>query len=146
MVGSLDKYTGVFQEQVDAFISQDDPVSTTIYPVLPTSMNVKIHSIEEDITWAITQPNPMQVRVTVDGITIIHSQVDPVSATPYYCRRIPGVDAVNQLMTTDQAIAMNEAAPLYEGRSVRVDCLVIWAANQSTPLVCRVKWAQQKPA
>jgi hypothetical protein len=145
MTGSLDRNADVFQEQVDASISQDDPVSTTIYPVLPTSMNVKIHSIEEEIIWAVTQPNPMQVRVTVDGITIIHSQVDPVSATPYYCRRIPGLGAINQLMTTDQAIAMNEAAPLYEGRSVRVDCLIIWGVTQPTPLAVRVKWAKKAP-
>lgn len=134
----------VFVQQADAAISQADPVSTTLYEVLATTKNVRILGIACQVTWAVTQPTPLEVVVTIDGQTIIYSMVNPVTATPYAPYVAPATDiatAANQLMIAAWTAALLPIAIL-EGRSVRVQIRITWAVTQPTPLVCRVKYAK----
>jgi len=130
-----------FQHQADAAISQDNPVSGTWYPVLNTTANVRIISISATITWAVTQPTPLEVRVTIDGNTITHFIDNPVSAAKYgaYIEE-PGAEDKQSLST---ALFSTYRAFMYEGRSVKVEIRITWATTQPTPLVCRVKWAKR---
>ena len=121
-------------------ISQANPVSDTLYEVLATTRNVRIISIETDVTWAVTQPDPLHVVVTIDGISTIFRVNNPVSATPYYVSSNAFTAADNQILeVTDRSTGKSF---LIEGRSVRVQIRVTWAVTQPTPLVCRVKYAK----
>ncbi len=134
----------VFQQQADAAISQANPVSTTLYEVLATTKNVRILGIACQVTWATTQPTPLEVLVTIDGQTIIYTMVNPVTATPYAPYVSPATDiaaAASQLLIAAWTAALLPVVPL-EGRSVRVQIRLTWATTQPTPLVCRVKYAK----
>ena len=128
-------------QQADAVISQANPVSTTLYEVLATTKNVRIISMEADITWAVTQPTPLEIVMTIDGIPVIYRMDNPVSGTGYKPRAAQSFAAASQYLTataaTDEIIAF-----LCEGRSVRVQVRVTWAVTQPTPLGCRVKYAR----
>ena len=131
----------VFQHQADAVLSQANPVSATLYQVLATTKNVRIIGFMTNITWATTQPTPLEVIITVDGQTITFVIANPVSATPYYDFINKNAAADAQSCTTD----INEAQRrsfLLEGRSVKVEVRITWATTQPTPLVCRVKYAK----
>ena len=52
-----------FQHQADAVLSQANPVSATLYTVLGTTANVRILTIDTNVTWAVTQPTPLVCRV-----------------------------------------------------------------------------------
>jgi hypothetical protein len=134
------------RKQADAVISQANPVSTTLYEVLPTTANVRITSIAASITWAVTQPNPLEVVVTIDGISMIFIQANPVSATSYFVALFPQYDASGQTMstthTTSGAASTLLVPFLLEGKSVKVEVRITWATTQPTPLVCRVKYAK----
>ena len=130
----------VFQQQADAAISQANPVSTTLYEVLATTKNVRIISIAAYVTWAVTQPTPLEVVVSIDGITKIYLIINPVSATTYHARPTAISDDNNQ--TLDSSYFDHQRAFLLEGRSVRVQVRVTWAITQPSPLVCRVKYAK----
>jgi len=128
----------MMQQQADAAISQADPVSTTLYEVLATTKNVRILSISAAITWAVTQPTPLEVVVTIDGRSIIYSKTDPVSASYYNAGRVgSNAEGFQTLDGTGQYLTF-----LLEGRSVRVQIRITWAVTQPTPLVCRVKYAK----
>lgn len=128
-------------QQADAAISQANPVSTTLYEVLPTTKNVRIISIAANITWATTQPTPLEVVVTIDGISFVFVQPNPVTATNY-CAGLSGEKAENAQIFFAAAAADQYRAFMLEGRSVRVQARVTWATTQPTPLVCRVKYAR----
>ena len=137
-MSEIRRANAVFQQQADAVLSQANPVSTTLYTVLVTTKNVRIIGIEAHLTWATTQPTPLEVVVTIDGVTVIYKQADPVSATFYY--------AINELGAAENAQTFNTAnveavrkAFLLEGRSVKVEERITWATTQPTPLVCRMK-------
>jgi len=128
-----------YEHQADAAISQANPVSTTLYTVLDTTKNVRIISIEAMITWAVDQPSPLEVVVTVDGVSIIFNRDNPVTATEYFGEWY-GNKAGGDLIAF---AAGTTARPfLLEGRSIKVQIRVTWAGTQPTPLVCRVKWAK----
>ena len=133
-----------FAHQADAAISQANPVSTTIYNVLPTTTNVRIYSINANITWATTQPTPMDIIMTIDGQTHQFRVVNPVTATDYVAVRDYSQADTNQYAPTLAASELNRMpAFLIEGRSVRIDIRVTWATTQPTPMTCRVKWARK---
>jgi hypothetical protein len=127
--------------QADATLSQANPVSTTLYEVLPTTRNVRLYSIATMITWAVTQPTPLEVVVTIDGVSYVFAQTNPVSATNYYALISPENSEATQFMITSDETAVRRAFML-EGRSVRVQVRVTWAVTQPTPLVCRVRYAK----
>ena len=130
----------VFQQQADAYLSQANPVSGTLYTVLDTTRNVRIYNIQANVAWAITQPTPLEVVLTIDGNTIIHGKADPVSGSFYFpTKTLAGYDEASQTLAAD---APSSAAFVYEGRSVRVQVRITWAVTQPTPLVCRVKYAK----
>ncbi len=130
-------YLPVPKDQPDAEDTIATPVSTTLYPILATTKLVRIYCIGTQVTWAVTQPNPIDVVVTIDGITEIFRQADPVTATAYTARR-------NSVAEVQQFIAANtsELGLLLEGQSVKVDVRITWATTQPTNLICRVQWAK----
>ena len=131
----------IFQHQADATLSQANPVSATLYTILDTTLNVRIISIETDITWATTQPTPLEIVVTIDGVSTIFTVTDPVSATAYFASLKADATANAQtLETTDRAASGRPF--LLEGRSVKVEARITWATTQPTPLDVRVKYAK----
>jgi hypothetical protein len=137
--GNVLKIAG-YQHQADAVLSQDNPVSTTLYTVLDTTRNVRIIDIAANITWAVTQPSPLEVVVTIDGQTIVFGQINPVSATQYSPNPDAALAGANQTLATTNF--MPYRAFLLEGRSVKIQVRVTWAVTQPTPLECRVKYAK----
>jgi hypothetical protein len=130
-----------FQQQPDATISQANPVSTTLYPVLATNVNVRIISIQARLDWATTQPTDLRVTITVDGVSHTYSIALAVTATSYYVGNNANLAAESQtLQTTDQS---TNRAFLLEGRSVKVEISCVWGTTQPTPLICRVRWAKK---
>jgi len=71
-----------YRHEEDAYLSQNNPVSGTPYAVLAATAKVRILTIYVIITWTV-QPNPLEVRITIDGRTVLHTQANPASATPY---------------------------------------------------------------
>jgi len=128
-----------FAHQADVALSQANPVSTTIYTVLPTTTNARLIGIAIQVTWATTQPTPLEVLINVDGQTVGCFVNNPVTATWYYCVINPN-DPAQVMLTTNPS---ETRAFLLEGRSVSVTCRVTWAVTQPTPMVCRVKWARK---
>ena len=126
-----------YQQQADATLSQANPVSTTLYTVLDTTKNVRIIGIEADITWATTQPTPLEVVVTIDGVVLTAALVNPVSGTLYQWM-------IQTHAAEPQLVAANTSNKSFEleGRSVKVEARITWATTQPTPLVCRVKYAK----
>jgi hypothetical protein len=131
-----------FQQQADATIAQNNPVSLTKYTVLDTTANVRIISIETDITWATTAVVYIKIYVTIDGRSIEFYQSLPTTGTPYFPLPDPQQLENSQAFTTNSAIA-NYKAFLLEGRSVKVEAQVSWNTTQPTPLNCRVKYAKR---
>lgn len=129
------------RQQPDAVLSQANPVSTTLYTVLATTRNVRIISMSDFITWAVTQPTPLDIIVTIDGQTIIFVRDNPVSGTPYSATWQEYSAEVVQTQGPANANTPNRSF-LLEGRSVKVEARVTWAVTQPTPLVYRVKWAK----
>jgi hypothetical protein len=129
-----------WQQQADIVVSTANPVSTTLYTVLATTADVRIIGIGINVTWAVTQPSPLEIVVTVDGNPIVMSQTNPVSA---------GVYAPCFYDSTAAFLANGPGGNpalyrsfLLEGKSVTVQMRVTWAVTQPTPLVCRLKWAK----
>ena len=135
----LSKTTATFQYQADATISQANPVSATLYEVLPTTANCRLIAIGCNITWAVTQPTPLDVIVTVDGVTLTFSKTNPATATAYE----PAFESDSGTQMSNYNVAVPTRAFLLEGRSVRVQIRITWAVTQPTPLICRVKWAKR---
>lgn len=139
--------TDQYEQQPDASLSQANPVSTTWYTVLDTVKNARITSIYAMITWATTQPTPLEVRVTIDGKTLVFAITNPVTATVYLASITPNSsDAFQGLVATYTTAGSTWPGliPLaLEGRSVKVEVRITWATTQPTPLVCRVKYAKR---
>lgn len=131
-----------YVEQVDATINQANPVSTTLYTVLDTTKNVEISSITGTITWATTQPTPLEVVATIDGQTIIYGVDNPVSGTVYYAIPVASNDEAHQALIVSGDPYPRYKAFLFQRRSVKIEARITWATTQPTPLVCRVKWAK----
>jgi hypothetical protein len=103
-------------------------------------LNVRLIGIYSNITWAITQPTPLQIRVTIDGIVRDWYINNPVSATGYYAQEHLGYSNNIDMDTTSNG---NTRSFLMEGRSIKVEVKITWAINQPTPLVCRVRYAKR---
>jgi len=126
------------QQQPDSYLNQANPVSATLYPVLPVTSNVRLQILAGRITWAVTQPTPLELVVTIDGQTIIFSLPNPVTNTAYEAWVSP-LETVGDLRILDTS----RSQPfILEGRSVQVQARITWAVTQPTPLECRVKWAR----
>lgn len=132
-----------YQQQPDATLAQDNPVSTTLYTVLAVTPYARIISIETDITWTITQPTPLEIIVTIDGVSVIFLVANPVSTTKHYA----SLTALNT-MATQVLEATDRCATgrpfLLEGKSVLVQARITWAITQPTPLNARVKYAKMQ--
>lgn len=135
--------------QGDSYFSQANPVSTTLYPwkdestgnLLGTQKNVRIISVAAYVTWAVTQPTPLEIVCTVDGKTIIFVKGSPISAMPYTGYLSGELAENNQQMAEGAGLLINRSF-LLEGRSVKVEARITWAVTQPTPFVLRVKWAK----
>lgn len=128
--------------QPDAYLSKANPVSTTLYTVLDTTSNVKLYSVAARITWAVTQPNPLEVVVTVDGDVQVYAAANPASGTTQAIA-VGMYDEMNAANAQRLGTAFGTDFPIIiEGRSVKVEARVTWAVTQPTPLECRVKWAK----
>jgi len=125
----------------DAAISQANPVSGQKYLVLAETQNVMVYGAATKITWATTQPTPLELFITVDGVEINHKQGNPVSGTWYYANRSMAAAMNNQGHTTTAAVGGYNSF-LWEGRSVKVEAEITWATTQPTPLEARVKYAK----
>lgn len=130
-----------FQQQADAAISEDNPVSATSYTVLDTTKNVRIISISASVTWGVNQPI-LSVVVTIDGITTTFSFNAPVSLSNYFaCPLVYGGEASQSLVLAAGTSADSSRAFLVEGRSIKVEANYVGGAG-TTKLVCRVKYAK----
>ena len=127
----------------DATLSKDNPVSAMLYTVLCTTKNVRIISMSAAVMWTTTQPTPLEIVVTVDGLTQVYIQTNPVDGMWYISRMVP--------FNPETAQAMHPRANNYtdslqllhlEGRSVKVQVRITWATTQPTSLVCKVKYAK----
>jgi len=126
--------------QPDAVLSQANPVSASYYPVLTARKNCRIIGIGVLITWAVTQPTPLELSVLVDGQQIVFSVANPVSATWYFANLI-----YPHIPNSGQVLSLTPEPPhdfLIEGREIEVDVRITWAVTQPTPLEVRVKYAK----
>lgn len=123
----------MMERQAVLTVSTPNPVTATKYTVLDTTSNVEIVSICSQVTWAVTQPSPIDVTTTIDGVAIIYRKVDPVTATNYFARRLAYTD-IQQLQGNDDYGTQY----LDKGRSVKIEHEVVWATTQPNPLVTRL--------
>lgn len=129
-----------YVQQLDANLSQANPVSGAYYTVLPLNSFVRILSAAFNITWAITQPTNMALRMVVDLQTEVYQASLPVSATWYPANlRDQYPSALTEVVAGEPS---NTRSFLKEGTSIIADITIIWAINQPSPLVCRIKWAR----
>jgi len=153
MLGGSGARIQMMQKQADSVTIIAAPVSTTKYEwlagetgagaALGTQKNVKIISIDAKITWATTQPTPLDVIVTINGITVNHLKADPVTATDYYACLAPfSASNAQYLETTPFTYPFYTPSPLHEGRSIKIEVAITWATTQPTNLTVRVKWAK----
>lgn len=126
----------VWEEQADVVLNQANPVSGNPYAVLATTRNVRILGVMAYVTWTV-QPTPLQVHITVDGITKTYEVANPVSTTYYKARNEAGNAPANQVLDTT---AWESYRPfLLEGRSVSVTAETTGGTVQV--LYCRIKYA-----
>jgi len=93
------------------------------------------------ITWATTQPTPLEVHITMDGIPYTLAMIDPISATNYFYRFLPEMAANAQGLAADAYTDERNKSFLFEGKSIKIEVEITWAVTQPTPLVCRIKYA-----
>jgi hypothetical protein len=135
----LSKTTSTFQVQADSTIAQANPVSTTLYPVLAATTNVRIYGIEVDVTWTV-QPTPLDIVMVIDGVTITFTVANPVSTTKYYATVSMATAATAQLLETTDRFSTGRAF-LIEGRSVAISART--TGGTTSALNARVKWAKK---
>ena len=131
------------KHMADATLNQANPVSTTLYTVLGTTKNVRIINISAAVIWTTTQPTPLEVVITIDGITYIHIQTNPCDGVWYISRMVPFTSETEQAMHP-RANNYTDSLQLLrlEGRSVKIQVRITWATTQPTLLICRVKYAK----
>lgn len=130
------------EQQADAILDQANPVSGTKYVVLDTTANVKIHFICLSVTWTV-QPTPLELHVTVDGITRKFTKTDPVSLTVYLPQANPHIDPDSQYLVStadDEGMYEPLARALCSGRSVKIEAEI--TGGTVSNLFCRVKYAK----
>jgi len=119
------------EHQADATLSQANPVSGTKYTVLDTTKNVRIISVSVQCTWTV-QPTPIEVHITIDGVSITVGFTDPVSATSYFF--------VNDRSSLCVFTANRAQAFQLEGRSVKIEAEI--TGGTVSNLSATVKYAK----
>lgn len=122
------------------------PVSGTKYEwstdgsvanAIGTQKNIRIISIAASCTWTV-QPNPLEIHVTVDGVSHVFIKSNPVSATDYVgVMRHHLAENDQSLYAADDAI---QRSFLLEGKSVKVEAEI--TGGTVSALNMRVKWAK----
>ena len=133
------------KQQADAVLSQANPVSGTVYSVLPATSNVEVISASVIVTWGVTQPTPLVMIATVDSRVITFTKTNPVSAIPYEPKMTPENDitiAVLIVGSANSTATQLQVLRQLRGRSVQIGVAVTWAVTQPTPLVSRVRYAK----
>lgn len=128
--------------QADAAISRVNPVSGTFYPVLSTT-NARLISIAINVTWAVTQPTNLTLKITIDDNMKTFTVANPVSTQNY--RPFHGCTAgLGGLLFAFDNAALDAGAGAFflEGRKIVVEAAITWAVTQPTPLVCLVQYAR----
>lgn len=125
------------KQQVDAVLNQANPVSGTKYTVLDTKKNVRILSINTEITWTV-QPSPLEIHGTIDGIPFLWDIVNPVSGTSYYSNMNAQLAALSQVLGVNDF--SDRRAFILEGRSIKIEAEI--TGGTSDPLEARVKYAK----
>ena len=131
----------VFKHKPDAFLNQTDPVSGTKYGVAElgtAKKNVRIISICGCVLWTV-QPTPLEIHVTIDGITYKWTQTDPTDGGFYMCPLDARFSETAQEMVAGASLS---SAFVLEGRSVKVEAEI--TGGTVSNLNARVKWAQKK--
>ncbi len=127
----------LYKLQSDAVISQASPSTGNKYTVLDTTLKVRIYGVNIVVTWTV-QPDPLEVHLTIDGISIAHSFTNPVSTTNYIVVVAPWLAAnAMTLATWDAAYGRNF---LYEGQSIKVEAET--TGGTVSNLSCRVKYGK----
>jgi len=132
------KVTKPPKHQPDAVLNQANPVSGTKYTVLDTTRLVKITAIAVRVIWTV-QPTPLEIHITIDGITINHSIANPVTNTWYFPIVQPANPETAQTMTTAFTGA-TYAQPTYEANSIKIEAETTGGTVQS--MEARVKYAK----
>jgi len=120
--------------QADATLTQA-PVSGIKYVVLDTK-NARIISIGVKCVWTV-QPTPLEIHITIDGVAIIASKIDPVTNTEYL------VNDSHPLLATLflESPGSGRILPfLIEGRSVKIEAEI--TGGTVSNLTARVKYAK----
>lgn len=121
--------------QADVLINQANPVSGTIYYFQVALPNVRVISIECNVTWTV-QPTPLEAHIIIDGQTLSFDEVNPVSGTAYEAT-LTANEAGGDLET----VQVRQHRPfLVEGRDVRVGLEITGGTVQN--LSGRLKWAR----
>lgn len=132
-----------YEHQPDALLSQANPVSNTIYPVLAATANVRLIGVYAKITWATTQPTNMRVIVTIDGQVITYTIAAPVTTSKYSAGNCSCLTPATQLLIISTTSIEQMRSFLLEGKNVQVDVAITWGTTQPSPLVCSVVWAKR---
>lgn len=104
--------------QADASLTQASPVAGTFYTVLDTVEMARILSMYCRIVWTV-QPDPINIKITVDGQTQTGTLANPASATSYFIHRVADGGTVHFLFATTSYV--RERHILLEGRSVKIE-------------------------
>jgi len=123
------------EQQADATLNQATPVSGTQYEVLATTRNCRIITIAVRCTWTV-QPTPLEIWITIDGVTERHYFTDPVSDTAYYVGNEQPFVAENNMATAPHV----HRAFYEEGRSVKIEAEI--TGGTVSNLSARVKYAR----
>jgi hypothetical protein len=130
-----------YTHQPQTNISQANPVSDTIYNVLPNTANVRLIGLSAKITWGVTQPTNLRIIVTADGEVITFTLAAPVTATNYIAALSSQLTHPNQLLFVTTSLDEQHRAFMLESKNVQVDVAVTWGVTQPTPLECNVEYA-----
>lgn len=130
--------------QLDLTVNETPPTLGLPYVLLPATAKVRIISLFAQCTWTV-QPSPLEIRLTVDGQTLLFSVSNPVTATPY----VAYIDAV-QADNASFLIAYGQVDEyragrgfLLEGQNVYAEVEISGGTVQN--LLARIKYALLRP-
>ena len=129
---------GIWVTKPDAAISQANPVSGTIYPVLAaTTSPTRILGVVCSVTWTV-QPTPLELYIIIDGITFTYAVVNPISTQGYEPRK-QGQYAPdgNELVVSPNQISYYPY--LMEGKTVSISAET--TGGTVSNISCRVRYA-----
>jgi len=124
------------EQQPDADLAQAAPVQNTWYTVLDTTPQARIQAIAVRVD---STGETVEVRLTIDGVTIEGSAALPADTT-YYADVLTGLFSTTFVLTVTQQ--QTGRAFLIEGRNVKVEIRKTTAAGAGTlrGRVCYGKW------